>query len=425
MKHIVILGAGFGGLKVARELSKKLTRANLLDRYSIILVDQNDHHTYTPLLYEVATTSKETADIHSLHEIAAYPLRSILDGWPITFYQNKVTKIDPLRAEITLGANEKINYDYLVLTLGSETNYFDIPGLAKYGLPLKTFADAIRIRDTIWNLALNQVQDIRISVGGAGPTGVELAGELKVWCGQLEQQFGKCRLNVTLIQGKPTILYGFHPKVIRRTENRLKSLGVQIIPNARVTKVLPKETTLADGKKIPHDIFAWTGGTHAPELVSGLPFKLEPQGLIQVLGQMECIPTNPNLTIRKKVYALGDTTCFHNPKTNAPVPGVARAALSQATVAAHNILEDIQVEEQKNTSPHYKEYHPIEYPYIVPAGGKFAVAKVGPLIVGGLMGWLFKGIVELNYILSIMSPRHALRIWLKGLKVFIQNDRLG
>jgi len=122
---------------------------------------------------------------------------------------------------------------------------------------------------------------------------------------------------------------------------------------------------------------------------------------------------------------LGDAVCFYNPKTQKPVPGVARAAISQANVVAHNIFEEIK----KELNPHYqlriKNYHPMEYPYVIPVGGKFAVAKIGPLIISGFFGWVLKGLVELNYLLSIMPLHRALIIWLKGLWIFIQNDRLG
>ena len=98
---------------------------------------------------------------------------------------------------------------------------------------------------------------------------------------------------------------------------------------------------------------------------------------------------------------------------------VARAAISQGTIAVKNI-----VRETRGEKPNLK-YGPRKYPYIIPVGGKYAVSKIGPLVIAGFFGWILKGLVELNYLFSIMPNTKALKIWLKGLKLFIQNDRLG
>ncbi len=109
--------------------------------------------------------------------------------------------------------------------------------------------------------------------------------------------------------------------------------------------------------------------------------------------------------------------CVHDADGNS-VPMVARAAIIQGTIAAKNIIRDIRGQ------PHLK-YAPKNYPYIIPVGGKYAIAKIGPVITCGFFGWILKGLVELNYLFSIMPNVRALKIWLKGLKIFIQNDRLG
>lgn len=425
MRKILILGAGFGGLRVALKLGRMIERSGLKNRYHIFLVDRNDHHTYTPLLYEVATTSKDTANISKLHEIATYKIDPIIKGLPVTFIKAWVQKLDVVDAHIHLKDGRKLAYDYLVIALGSETNYFDIPGLKEHAFPLKTFQDAVRVRETIWDLALTETKDIRVVIGGGGPTGVELASELKVWCGELEKTFKRCRLEVTIIQGNKTILAGFAPKLIAKVLRRLARLGIQIITEERIVRAEKNKAVLRSGREISCDLLVWAGGVRAAETVSQLPLQCEEKGRIEVAGPMECLPATPNLKLHSKVYALGDAVCFYDPLTKKSVPGVARAAISQGTVVARNIFEDIKKDEGLVREVHHREYHPMEYPYIVPVGGKFAVAKIGPFIINGFFGWVLKGLVELNYLTSIMPIGRALRIWFTGLKTFIQNDRLG
>lgn len=429
-KKIVILGAGFGGLRAATLIAKKLKRFGLTQKYEVILIDKNDHHTYTPLLYEVATTSKETADLCRLHEIAAYKIKSLVARLPIKFIQSEIKALDLMEGDIHLKGGTELIADFVVLALGSETNYFGIKGLKENSLPLKTFKDAVAVRDAVWNLAMEKSRhspngEIKIVIGGGGATGVELAGELKAWCGELEKDFKKCRLDVKIIEAQATILGGLAPKVIALTETRLKHLGIDILANEKIVSASKDEVTLGSRRKVPFNVFIWAGGIKSPSVISKLPLHAEPHGRPITAGEMECLPQTPNLKLHTKVYGLGDSICFYDPKTQKPIPAVARAAIAQARVVAHNIIEEIKQLELPNYELRIMNYAPKEYPYIIPVGGKYAIAKIGPFVISGFLGWILKGLVELNYLLSIMPPLHALKIWLKGLKIFIQNDRLG
>ncbi len=424
-KKIVILGAGFGGLRAAKALAKHLHTLNVQKKYEVLLVDKNDHHTYTPLLYEVATTSKETADICDLHQIATYKIQPLIQNTGVGFIQKEVEHIDPIGGSIYFAGGEKISCYCIVLALGSETNYFGIPGLQKYSLPFKTLVDAIRIRDAVWNRAMETPGEIRIIIGGAGSTGVELAAELKNWCGELEKEFHGCRLRVTLIEAAPSVLPGFDRRIVAITAQRLKQLGVEIIVGKKIARAEKKEVVLENGKKIDFDVFVWTGGVKAVALLSKIPIQTEERNRAVVGEGMECLPQTPHLKLASRVYGLGDSVCFYDPITKKPIPGVARAAISQADIVAWNIAEEIRVAENVGGAPHLKIYKPMEYPYVIPVGGKYAVAKIGPVLISGFLGWILKGLVELNYLLSIMSGVAALRIWFKGLSIFARNKRLG
>ncbi len=425
MKRVVILGAGFGGLRAARKIDRGIKHLGLKDRYSVVLIDRNDHQVYTPLLYEAATTSKETANLADLHNIVTYDIRSLLRGSSIEFLQTEVGSLDLPNGRVLRDGGQETKADYLVVALGSEPNYFDIPGLRERALPFKTMKDAIAIRDAVWNRVMEGDRSIRIVIGGAGPSGVELAGEMKVWCGELDQEFKNCNLDITLVEASQTVMPGFDARVVRTAQKRLAKLGVHLLEGQKIMSVAEHAVNLDKRGELPFDILIWTGGVKAPDVLARSPLKTESRGRIEVAHRMECLPQTPDLKLHGKIYGLGDSICFYDSKTGAPVPGVARAALIQADVVAQNILHHIALEEQLKHVPKRHTYEPTSYPYVTPIGGKYAIAKIGPLVFSGFPAWFFKGIVELNYLLSIMPPLKAIRTWLMGLKVFIQNDRLG
>lgn len=419
-KHIAVLGAGFGGLRAAKQLAKGLPKNS---GYEVVLIDRNDHHTYTPLLYEVATTSKETADNAELHKLAAYSIPELIKNLPIRFIKDEVKDVDAASGKIFFVSGKIINAKHLVIALGAEINYFGIPGLQEYSLPLKTFWDAIKIRETVLS-HLKQKDKLKILVGGGGSTGVEIAGELKMWINELKEDFPSCGFEVGIIEGSSTILPGFDRRVVRAAHKRLSKLGVRLFENERVKELTPEKVLLQSGREFTYDIFVWTGGVKASSIISKFPAKKDAKGRAEVGSGMECIMES-ELKLGMRLYALGDAVCFLDPKTKKPIPGVAQAAISEANVAAHNILEDVRAEKSKSYKPRHKTYEPVNYPYVVPVGGKYAVFKIGPLVFKGFFAWILKGLVEINYLLSIMPISKAFSVWFQGLWTFIQNERLG
>jgi len=411
-KRIVILGAGFGGLHTAIILGRKAGQTN-----EVILIDRNSHHTFTPLLYEVATTPKEVANYIELHEITTYEISNIFKGLPVRFIQSDISKVDIMNGDIHLASGEKIKYDYLVVAIGSEPNFFNIPNIRENSFQFKTFKDALRIRDAVWDL-VSQGQSPKIVVGGGGSTGVELAAELQHWLYYIKREKKDCEGQVTLIDGGPTILNGFSKTVIDKVTRRLTKLGVCVLNGSPINSVSNNKVVLKNGQEIKFDLFIWSGGVKANSLMQSNPLKFEEKGRSGVTPNMTCLPFDPKLKLYGKVYGIGDIVCAYS-ENGLPVPMVARAAISQGTVAAKNILEELK---GKNPTHIYK---PINYPYIIPVGGKYAVAKIGPIVFSGFLGWLVKGLIELGYLFSLIPTGKALKVWVRGLKIFIQNDRLG
>jgi NADH dehydrogenase len=367
MKNIVILGAGFGGLQAALTLSKK---------HPVILVDKSPFHIFTPLLYEIATTPPEIADNLKLQELISFPIKDLVAGKNIDFVNDCVEGIDTENKKIQLSRSE-LDYEYLINALGSEVNYFNVPGLKENSLHLKTFADAIKLRDRLTGKK-------RIVIGGGGATGVELAGEIKLGLPETE---------ITVIDAGPSILANMDKRVTQKAERRLGKLGISVMSNTRISKVDDKCVYFENGDRRECDLIIWTGGVKANSLVK------------------ERIETPGTMNVDDGVYAAGDISKL--------APMMARPAMIEGRIAAKNVLDKISGGKDKY---YYKNRN---YPYIVPVGGKYAVAKIGPLVLSGLPAWTFKGLTELNYFLSIMPFFTALKVWFKGFLIFIKNDRLG
>jgi NADH dehydrogenase len=424
-KTILILGAGFGGLRTAIILGKKLKRSNLTEKYEIVLIDRNDYQLYTPILYEVATTPKEIAGYLMLEHIITFPIIKSLENLPVVFSKNIVESLDIENAKALLDSGGELHYEYAVIALGSETNDFGIPGIKQYSYQFKTFLDAIKLRDNIFALVQEDNFPIRIVVGGGGSTGVELAAELAKLAQRLAQQKNKHVLTVSLIEGSGSVLSNFGIKITAPVTDRLKKLNVGLITGESISSVIEKRVVLKSNKIIPYDLFVWTGGVKASDMLSHLPLKIERQGKVKVEDEMLCVPATDHLHLAGKVYGLGDSICFYDPKTQKPIAGVARAAISQAAIVAKNIFEDIQLDEQRTKKAVHHKYVPVDYPYIIPVGGKWAIAKIGPFVIKGYFGWVLKGLVELNYLASIMPLKKALSVWFAGLKIFMKNDKLS
>lgn len=427
-KNIVIVGAGFGGLRAALDIGKAIRRLRLTDRYEVTLVDQNAYHTYAPTLYEIATTDENLATQLDLKRIVTIPVQKIIGWLPIEFVQAKVQEIDVAEGDLHFESGTRLQFDYLILALGSQTNFFNIPGLADHTFTLKTVNDALRLRQRL----LMEVEDpdckqLRIVVGGGGSTGVELAAEVKLALEHMNRvATGQCGVEVTIIDGAATVLAPFGEKIIARAQRRLDELEIKTIFSARITSVSEHEIALQSGDKVPYDILIWTGGVAPNVLMSRLKMKKDATGSRPLMeSDMTCLPEGPDLHFYGPIYGIGDAVCFMDPKTGRPVPGVARAAIIQGAVAAHNIIEQIQVAEKIREKPDFKTYRPLQYPYIIPVGGKFAIARFGPVIFTGVFAWIVKGLVEGNYLFSILPFLSALNLWLKGLWIFVRNDRLG
>lgn len=335
-QRIVIIGAGFAGLYAARTLARS--------DVEIILIDRNNFHTFTPLLYQVATCALDPSSI-------AYPVRTIFRKQKnVQFLMGEVQAIDYDSRQITVhaGAGERVEaYDYLLLAAGSVTNFFGQRQIAEQAFELKTLDDAIRLRNHILSLferaawsddaAMREALTTMVVVGG-GPTGLETAGALyELYNYVLRQEYGDryqaLRARVILLEARDTVLAAFPPQLQTSAVEQLKSLGVELLLNAAVDEMTSEHIRLSDGRSIATHTVIWSAGVQSAPIVRELDLQLK---------QAMRVPVLPTLQVpaRKHVYAAGDLVYLED-SAGQPYPMLIPVAKQQGILAARNILREI------------------------------------------------------------------------------------
>lgn len=393
MTKIVVLGGGFGGVSSALTLLNK----KLNYKIEITLIDQNNYHLFTPSLYEVATAEETQSNI-------AIPFKEIFKD-RIKIIKAKIGTIDTNTQTITLADETKIQYDYLIIALGSQPSYFDIPGLEKYSLPLKNLKDAVKIKnsiDSIYRKKAAAGEKTRIIIGGGGFSGTELAAEIAKYRNYLSKihNLPPGYIDIKIIQGSERLLKELDLKVSDTAEKRLLHQRIDLCVGAHIKNITNEIIETDDGKKYDYDILLWTGGIEGNSLAKKSDLPTNKRGQIPVTQTLQIA----NLD---NVFAIGDIACFVDTKTNIQIPQVVQVAEDQGKIAAENIGRLI------NKIP-LTEYQYKHFGYVVPLCGRYAAAELNwGIKVYGFFGWLIQQIVFLRYLLGILSISKAFKKWNK------------
>ncbi|HZZ99097.1 MAG TPA: NAD(P)/FAD-dependent oxidoreductase [Candidatus Paceibacterota bacterium] len=415
MPKIVILGGGFGGVRCALDLEHKIGQ-----EAEITLIDRNNNHFFTPSLYEVASAYPEAVEDKfqmRLRRAVAVPYSEIFENKNIDIIEAEITGVDLDAKKITLDGGEHIEFDYLVLSLGSQSSDFGIPGVNEYAYRFKTTNDAISLNQKMDRLfheaASGLVQlPVKILLIGAGFTGIELAAELVSCATKISQKHGLNRrsFSVTIFEAAPTILPMVGDEERKTIVSRLTDLGVVIMTNSAIEEVRSDSVKLKSGQLMTGTIVVWTAGVRPNELLSSI------QGLPLTAHKRVQVDQNLRVPGLDGVYALGDLAEFIDPKTQKPVPGLAYVAQHQGEVVADNIVASMRGKQAKT-------YHPDYESWIAPVGGKYAVAHINKgMTVSGVSGWLVRGVADLRYFKSILPLPKALKLFTKDLLLFSKND---
>ncbi len=342
--HVVILGGGFGGIGAA----KKLGKSDL----DVVLVDGHDYHTFQPLLYQLATGLLDQAAV-------AHPIRDLFHKQEnIRVHQDQVTEIDLDAREVRFGELQPERYDYLVLALGAEVNFFGVDGAAEHAFPLYTVADAMRLKDHVlerWEAADRNpdlVEDgaLNMVVVGGGPTGVETAGAMA----ELYTVFAKDypdvdpeQAQIVLVEASPEIFAMFEPDIRSYTEKALENRGVEVMTGEVVASVSPERVTLKSGTVLSAHTLVWGAGLQANELVRSLGVELERGNRLAVDEELR-LPQHP------EVYAVGDIAAITDAKTGQVLPQLGSVALQSGEHAGETIAHRAAGKETKPFKYHDK-----------------------------------------------------------------------
>jgi NADH dehydrogenase len=328
-KEIVIIGGGFAGINLARNLTN-------VKNFHITLVDKNNYNFFPPLLYQVATGFLEVSNI-------SYPFRKLFHGKKnINFRLGELQKIVPEKNKVLLSTGE-LSYDYLVLATGTESNFFGIENIRQHALPMKTVDDAIEMRNTLLQTAedatITTDRSERIKMGtiviaGGGPTGVEIAGMLaEMRMNILEKDYPELSGNnfrICLVDGAPVLLTPMSDKSQRYTYGTLVKMGVEVKLNTQVKDYINDTVIFSDGDTIQTKLLLWTAGVTS-RVFEGIPKECYGKGRRLLVDEYNKVQGMQN------IYAIGDTSLQTTDK-NFPEghPQVAQPAIQQGKNLAKN-----------------------------------------------------------------------------------------
>ncbi|MBQ1919865.1 MAG: NAD(P)/FAD-dependent oxidoreductase [Selenomonas sp.] len=341
--RIVIVGAGFGGVKLAKLFSK--------DDVEVTLVDRHNFHLFQPLLYQVSTAVLSTDEI-------AYPIRTFFrKARNVEFFMAKAQGVDQAR-QVLLTNHGEIPYDYLILAAGATTNFFGMQEVEEHSFGMKTLQEAVHIRNHVLHMfeRANKSQDeaerrkmLSFVIVGGGPTGIEEAGAISELVGIQKKEFHNLNfdeVSIKLIEATPNVLPMMPQNLREHTVDVLRKKGVDVMLNTQVVGYDGQVIKLKDGSEIPTRTLIWAAG------VKAVPFIAECGGEVDRAGR---IIVNEKLQVNgsENVFAIGDCANFCH-GTERPLPTVAPVATQEAKVAHDNIMRLIRGDKNLETF-HYKD----------------------------------------------------------------------
>jgi len=334
---IVIIGAGFGGVKMAKILRKEVVE--------VLLIDRNNYHNFQPLMYQVATGGLEPGSI-------AYPVRRIFTKYKnVSFRMAEVLEVDIHKNQISTSIGE-IDYDYLVIATGSENNFYNFEPVKHKLLTLKSMPDALQIRNVIFQnleraLANNRREPLEeimnIAIVGGGPAGIELAGALaEMRKHVIPKEFPELplsKMNVNLYQSGPVLLAGMSDQASAKCLEYLRELGVNVFLNTRVKSYDNKAIVMEDGSRFTTDTVIWSAGVKGSP-INGLPNEA-------IVGHRISVDQCNKVIGTTNVFAIGDVSAHFTSENPKGLPMMAPVAQQQGAHLAKNILRNIASEPMK------------------------------------------------------------------------------
>jgi NADH:ubiquinone reductase (H+-translocating) len=407
-QRVVIAGAGFAGLTLAKQLSEQY--------FQVVLVDRNNYHQFQPLLYQVATAGLEPSSI-------SFPLRRVFREKKNVFIRvAEVKSIVPEKNEIETSIGP-IAYDYLVLAHGAETNFFGNENLHHYGYSMKSVSEALLIRNTLLQnyehaLVTNNEDErkalLNIVIVGGGPTGVELAGAVAEMKNKLlPRDYPELNFNsmkIYLLEAAAGLISAMSPESAERVKGYLGGLGVHVLTGTAVKDYDGETVYLENDSTLKSRCLIWAAGVRGA-LIPGISEQaVLPNKRLRVDG-------NSLITGSKNIFAIGDIACMNLDALPKGHPQVAPVAMQQARLLAKNLKSLV-------TGRSLKPFKYQDKGSMATVGRHLAVAEMGRIKFRGLTAWLIWMLVHLMSVIGLKNRLFILINWVWQYMTYDQSLRL-
>jgi len=404
--RVVVVGAGFGGLTAARRIARLPVQ--------VMLVDRKNHHTFQPLLYQVATAGLSPGEI-------AAPIRWILRTHPnIEVLLEEVSDFNLAQRKV-ITAEQEIDYDFLIVASGATHAYFGHAEWEPFAPGLKTIEDALEIRRRVllaFELAERQAAGgvveapLQFVVVGAGPTGVELAGTLaEIARHVLRHEFHAItpeQTRILLIEGGPRVLPAFSEELSRKAQQQLEWLGVEVRTSSVVTRIEPGAVWISN-TRVPAQVVLWAAGVAASPLGCKLDAPLDRAGRVLV---------NPDLSVpgHPEVFVIGDLAALAD-ENGKPLPGIAPVAIQQGEWVAKTIARDLEHQPRR-----IFRYH--DRGSLATIGRAAAVAQFPKFSLSGYFAWLAWLFVHIFFLIGFRNRLIVMIQWAWSYLTYERGARL-
>ena len=386
-KNILILGAGYGGVHVAKKLAKKYKKNNDVE---ITLIDKNPFHTLMTELHEVAG-----GRVHP--ESVQIELSKIFARTKVNVVTDFIEKVDTDNKTVKT-TNGNFTYDYLVVGTGSEPAFFGVPGVKENGFTLWSFEDAMKIRHHVqkmFKLASMERNEAKrremltFVVAGSGFTGIEMAGELLEWKTRLakEHNVDENEVRLMVVEAMGTILNMLDRNQADKAEKYMVKKGMSILKNSPIVEVAPNKIVLKSGEEIETNTLIWTCGIQANEDAKEYGLETARAGRLATNEFMQAVN-------KEEVFVVGDLN-YYEEEEGKGTPQIVEAAIQTGDVIAKNI---IALMDNKNELTKFKSnYHG----FMVSIGGRYCVANLAGFKLAGFFAMLMKHLVNLHYLWGV------------------------
>lgn len=386
-KNILILGAGYGGVHVAKKLAKKYKKNNNVE---ITLIDKNPFHTLMTELHEVAG-----GRVHP--ESVQIELSKIFARTKVNVVTDLIEKVDTDNKTVKT-TNGNYTYDYLVVGTGSEPAFFGVPGVKENGFTLWSFEDAMKIRHHVqkmFKLAAKERNEAKrremltFVVAGSGFTGIEMAGELLEWKTRLakEHNVDENEVRLMVVEAMGTILNMLDRKQADKAEKYMVKKGMTILKNSPIVEVAPNKIVLKSGEEIETNTLIWTCGIQANEEVKEYGLETARAGRLATNEFMQAVN-------KEDVFVVGDLN-YYEEEEGKGTPQIVEAAIQTGDVIAKNIIA--LMDKKKDLTKFKSNYHG----FMVSIGGKYCVANLAGIKLAGFFAMIMKHLVNLHYLWGV------------------------